>query len=64
MNRFTVWDTAVIVAMVAVYIVVTTWISLRLRSKTNEQFMVAGRSMLYPPDGDVAAAVDTVVGMM
>ncbi|MGN6806402.1 MAG: sodium:solute symporter family protein [Trinickia sp.] len=45
MNRFTVWDTAVIVAMVAVYIVVTTWISLRLRSKTNEQFMVAGRSM-------------------
>lgn len=26
--------------------------------------MVVGRSMLYPPDGDVAAAVDTVVGMM
>ena len=45
MNQFTVWDTATIVAMVVVYIVVTTWISLRLRSKTNEQFMVAGRSM-------------------
>jgi len=26
--------------------------------------MVVGRSMLYPPDGDVAGAVDTVVGMM
>jgi len=26
--------------------------------------MVVGRSLLYPPDGDVAAAVDTVVGMM
>ena len=45
MNQFTAWDTAIIVAMVVVYIVVTTWISLRLRSKTNEQFMVAGRSM-------------------
>jgi DhnA family fructose-bisphosphate aldolase class Ia len=26
--------------------------------------MVVGRSLLYPPDGDVAAAVDAVVGMM
>jgi hypothetical protein len=26
--------------------------------------MVVGRSLLYPPDGDVARAVDTVVGMM
>lgn len=26
--------------------------------------MVVGRAMLFPPDGDVAAAVDTVVGMM
>ena len=26
--------------------------------------MVVGRSLLYPPDGDVASAVDTVVGMM
>ena len=26
--------------------------------------MVVGRSLLYPPDGDVAGAVDTVVGMM
>ncbi|GLU31863.1 sodium:solute symporter family protein [Trinickia caryophylli] len=44
MNHFSVWDTAIIVAMVAIYIVVTTWISVRLRSKTTEQFMVAGRS--------------------
>jgi hypothetical protein len=26
--------------------------------------MVVGRSLLYPPDGDVAAAVDAVVEMM
>jgi hypothetical protein len=26
--------------------------------------MVVGRSLLYPPDGDVAATVDAVVGMM
>ncbi|HEY3529812.1 MAG TPA: aldolase [Nocardioides sp.] len=26
--------------------------------------MVVGRSLLYPPDGDVAGAVDTLVGMM
>lgn len=26
--------------------------------------MVVGRSILFPPDGDVSAAVDTVVGMM
>ncbi|MFX1734027.1 sodium:solute symporter family protein [Paraburkholderia sp. A1RI_3L] len=44
MNHFTAWDTAVIVAMVVVYIVITAWISIRLRSKTTEQFMVAGRS--------------------
>jgi hypothetical protein len=26
--------------------------------------LVAGRSLLYPPDGDVAAAVDTAVGLL
>ena len=33
---------------------------------TNPQVrgMVVGRALLYPPDGDVAAAVDAVVGMM
>ncbi|QGZ58727.1 sodium:solute symporter family protein [Paraburkholderia acidiphila] len=44
MNRLTVWDTSIIMAMVVVYIVITAWISIRLRSKTTEQFMVAGRS--------------------
>jgi solute:Na+ symporter, SSS family len=44
MNRFTVWETTIIVTMVVVYIVVTAWISIRLRSRTTEQFMVAGRS--------------------
>lgn len=44
MNRLTVWDTSLIIAMVVVYIVITAWISIRLRSKTTEQFMVAGRS--------------------
>jgi hypothetical protein len=26
--------------------------------------MVAGRSLLYPPDDDVAAAVDATIGLM
>jgi hypothetical protein len=26
--------------------------------------IVAGRSLLYPPGGDVAAAVDTAVGLL
>lgn len=45
MNAFNDWDTAIIVAIVMVYIVVTAWASIRLRSRTNEQFMVAGRAM-------------------
>ncbi|RQS66496.1 sodium:solute symporter family protein [Burkholderia sp. Bp8963] len=44
MNQFTAWDTTIIVAMVCVYVAVTAWVSIRLRSKTPEQFMVAGRS--------------------
>ena len=28
------------------------------------QGLVVGRSLLYPPDGDVAAAVDTAVGLL
>ena len=28
------------------------------------QGLVIGRSLLYPPDDDVAAAVDTAVGLM
>lgn len=44
MNHFTAWDTAIIIAMVVVYIGATSWLSIKLRSKTTEQFMVAGRS--------------------
>ena len=36
----------------------------KVLSNPQVRGMVVGRSMLYPPDGDVAAAVDTVVGMM
>jgi hypothetical protein len=28
------------------------------------QGLVIGRSLLYPPDDDVAAAVDTAVGLL
>jgi len=44
MNQFDTLDTAVIVVMVVIYIVATSWMSIRLRGKTTEQFMVAGRS--------------------
>ncbi|EJL81578.1 Na+/proline symporter [Herbaspirillum sp. CF444] len=44
MNQFGTLDTAIIVAMVVIYIVATSWLSIRLRGKTTEQFMVAGRS--------------------
>lgn len=44
MNQFGMLDTAIIVAMVVIYIVATSWMSIRLRGKTTEQFMVAGRS--------------------
>ncbi|MFP3478896.1 MULTISPECIES: sodium:solute symporter family protein [Burkholderia] len=39
------WDTATIIGMVVVYIVITSVISIRLRSRNSEQFMVAGRAM-------------------
>ncbi|WP_349972701.1 sodium:solute symporter family protein [Pseudomonas caspiana] len=45
METFNSQDTAIIIGMVVVYIVVTTWMSLRLRSKTSEQYMVAARTM-------------------
>ena len=44
MQSFNDWDTAIIVAIVMVYIVVTAWASIRLRGRTTEQFMVAGRA--------------------
>jgi hypothetical protein len=36
----------------------------KVLSNPQVRGMVVGRAMLYPPDGDVAAAVDTVVGML
>jgi len=45
MATFSYWDTATIIGMVVVYIVITSVISIRLRSRNSEQFMVAGRSM-------------------
>ncbi|MBG7621671.1 sodium:solute symporter family protein [Herbaspirillum sp. AP02] len=44
MNQFGALDTAIIIAMVVVYIVATSWLSIRLRSKTTGEFMVAGRA--------------------
>ncbi|MEK7891118.1 sodium:solute symporter family protein [Burkholderia contaminans] len=45
MATFSYWDTATIIGMVVIYIVITSLISIRLRSRNSEQFMVAGRSM-------------------
>ncbi|ALF90735.1 MULTISPECIES: sodium:solute symporter family protein [Ralstonia solanacearum species complex] len=45
MTSFSTWDTTMIIAMVVVYIVVTSVASIRLRCRSAEQFMVAGRSM-------------------
>jgi len=45
MAAFSTWDTAIIIGMVVIYIIVTSIVSIRLRSRTSEQFMVAGRSM-------------------
>lgn len=45
MDTFNAQDTSIIIGMVVVYIVITTWMSMRLRSKTSEQYMVASRTM-------------------
>ena len=45
MKSFSYWDTAIIVGMVIVYIVITSLVSIRLRSRNSGEFMVAGRSM-------------------
>ncbi|OXI28985.1 sodium:solute symporter [Burkholderia sp. AU16741] len=45
MATFSYWDTATIIGMVIAYIVITSVVSIRLRSRNSEQFMVAGRSM-------------------
>lgn len=45
MHEFSPVDSAIVVAMVAVYILFTAWLTLRLRSRTSAQFMTAARSM-------------------
>ena len=47
MAEFDTFDTAIIVAMVVAYILFTSWLTYRLRSRDNEQFMTASRSL--PP---------------
>lgn len=47
MQSFSTSDTMIILAMIAVYILGTGWLTLRLKSTTNSQFMVAARAM--PP---------------
>jgi SSS family solute:Na+ symporter len=45
MATFSYWDTAIIIGMVVAYIIITSLLSIRLRSKDSGEFMVAGRSM-------------------
>ena len=45
MDTFSSTDTALIVAMVAAYILFTAWLTVRLRSRTNAQFMPAARAL-------------------
>ncbi|WP_277183137.1 sodium:solute symporter family protein [Caballeronia sp. BR00000012568055] len=45
MKSFSNLDTAIIVGMVLAYILITSLVSIKLRSRNSEQFMVAGRSM-------------------
>jgi SSS family solute:Na+ symporter len=45
MAEFGTFDTALIIAMIAVYIAFTGWLTYRLRSRTSAQFMTAGRSL-------------------
>ncbi len=44
-HEFSAVDTTLILGMVVLYIVVTSWLSVKLRSKTSEQFMNAAKSM-------------------
>ena len=45
MQEFNSADTTLIIGMVVVYIIFTSWLSVKLRSKTNDQFMTAARSL-------------------
>lgn len=45
MEHFTAADSALIMGAVAVYIAFTAWLTYRLRSRTNADYMVGGRAM-------------------
>ena len=45
MNHFTTADSAIILGIVALYILFTSWLTVRLRSRTTGEFMTAARSM-------------------
>jgi SSS family solute:Na+ symporter len=44
MEAFGNTDTAIIIGLIAVYILVTSWLTAKLRSKTSGEFMTAGHS--------------------
>ncbi|VXD04682.1 Sodium:solute symporter [Pseudomonas sp. 8Z] len=45
METFNTQGTVIIIGMVIVYILFTSWLTMRIRSKNSEQYMVASRSM-------------------
>lgn len=45
MKEFSSMDTVIIVSMIVVYIIFTSWLTIRLRSKDSAQFMTAARSL-------------------
>ena len=45
MDTFSATDTAIILVMVVAYILFTSWLTYRLRSRTNAQFMTAARAL-------------------
>jgi len=45
MTEFRAVDTAIIITMVIGYIIFTSWLTVRLRSKTADQFMTASRAL-------------------
>ncbi len=45
MTEFSAFDTAIIIAMVIGYILFTSWLTVRLRSRTMDQFMTASRAL-------------------
>ena len=45
MTEFGTFETALIIAMVVAYILFTSWLTVRLRSRTVDQFMTASHSL-------------------